>query len=248
MDLSVLTSLVGCLVLATAIVYMGQLDFLGRSPRHHWLSLASGVTVGYVFLGLLPKLITGDAKVEHEATGVLALVEDHVLLLAMFGLVAFYGMALAAQASRRAARERVSGDDEAHAGTFWPTVALHALYLVFIGYLVEGTFKKDVVAAVVLVGALTIHFATTDFGMRRYHSDELARYGRWVLAAALLAGWAIALVTKVDPVVVAAASAFVAGTILINVLNDELPDEREARFLPFAAGALASALLFATIG
>ena len=60
-----------------------------------------------------------------------------------------------------------------------------------------------------------------------------------MIAAAILAGWAVGIATDVSERVIALVIAFIAGGVVLNVLKEELPGERLAQFSPFAAGALA---------
>ena len=62
----------------------------------------------------------------------------------------------------------------------------------------------------------------------------------------MLLGWAVDLLAEVPEVVVAGVTAFLAGGVIMNVLKEELPEERESRFWAFAIGAaLYAALLLA---
>ena len=44
------------------------------------------------------------------------------------------------------------------------------------------------------------------------------------------------------------ATAFLAGAIIVSVLNDEVPEPEHAHYVPFAVGAIVSGLLLASIG
>jgi hypothetical protein len=63
------------------------------------------------------------------------------------------------------------------------------------------------------------------------------------LAAAPLAGWALGVATTLSLAATSALFAFLAGAVIMNVLKEELPEERAARFGPFAAGAASYAAL-----
>lgn len=52
----------------------------------------------------------------------------------------------------------------------------------------------------------------------------------------MLAGWALGLAT-IPPVAVGFAFAFLAGAVVLNVLKEELPEQRQSRFWPFLLGA-----------
>ncbi len=54
----------------------------------------------------------------------------------------------------------------------------------------------------------------------------------------MLVGWAVGVATDVPERAIALVLAFVAGGVILNVLKEELPAEREARFAPFVAGAV----------
>ena len=55
-------SLVSAILLALAHIFAGKLRFLEGTPRSAWLSAASGVSVAYVFVHLLP-----DGRWPHTA-------------------------------------------------------------------------------------------------------------------------------------------------------------------------------------
>ena len=87
-----------------------------------------------------------------------------------------------------------------------------------------------------------LHFLVNDYGLRHHHK-RLYRIGRWILAAAVLFGWAVGLGIEINELHVALLFAFLAGGIVLNVLKEELPAERESRFWAFAAGAAGYAAL-----
>ena len=60
--------------------------------------------------------------------------------------------------------------------------------------------------------------------------------GAWVLEGAWV-GWAAGLATELSRAAVGMLFAFLAGGVILNVLKEELPEERQSRFLPFALGA-----------
>lgn len=60
-------------------------------------------------------------------------------------------------------------------------------------------------------------------------------------------GWGLGLAATLSALAVASLFAFLAGGIVLNVLKEELPEERESRFWAFAVGAAGyAALLLAT--
>jgi zinc transporter ZupT len=69
-----------------------------------------------------------------------------------------------------------------------------------------------------------------------------------LLAAGVLAGWAIGVATAISEAALALLFAFLAGGIVLNVLKEELPEERESRFWAFALGLSAYAALLLLSG
>jgi hypothetical protein len=84
---------------------------------------------------------------------------------------------------------------------------------------------------------MALHFVVNDHGLREQHKEAYLRTGRWMLAAAVLIGWVVALLTEISEVAIAMLTAFLAGGVVMNVLKEELPEERESRFWAFALGA-----------
>jgi hypothetical protein len=56
-----------------------------------------------------------------------------------------------------------------------------------------------------------VHFVVNDFGLREGHNGAYERAGRWMLAAAVFAGWAVGLVSEVSEAALAVLFAVLAG-------------------------------------
>ncbi len=66
-----------------------------------------------------------------------------------------------------------------------------------------------------------------------------------MLAAATFVGWGVGVLLPVSGVVTSALFGFLCGSIVMNVLKEELPAERESRFGAFLLGTAGfAALLF----
>jgi hypothetical protein len=178
-------------------VFVGKLRFLHSTPRSWWLSAAGGVAVSYVFLHLLPELgAHRDTFAEALGIGEEA-AEAWVNLVALAGLGAFYGLERAAKVSRgTSARPRRAG--RRGGGVFWLHIGSFALYNVLIGYLLLHREETGLAPLVFYFVAMALHFVTNDFGLREDHKARYDSQGRWVLAAAVLAGWAMGLAGEVS--------------------------------------------------
>jgi hypothetical protein len=91
--------------------------------------------------------------------------------------------------------------------------------------------------------AIGLHFVVNDFGLHEHHKWRYRRYGRWILAATILAGWALGAATTIHRALVAVLFAFLAGGVIMNVIKEELPKERESRFVAFVSGLVLYAAL-----
>ncbi|UUR08128.1 hypothetical protein [Sphingomonas glaciei] len=230
-------------VLAFVLVHVfgAKLAFLAGMPRSIWLSAAGGVSVAYVFVHLLPELASHQQVIGERArsAGLLASVESHAYLIALFGLALFYGV-------ERFARSRGGGappreGERRSLGVFWVHLTAFALYNVLIGYLLLHREENDLRGLVVYAIAMSLHFIVNDQGLRQQHGTTYHRYGRWILAAAPVGGLLLGLATDVSALLLSALFAFLAGGIILNVLKEELPEDRQSRFSAFALGAIAYA-------
>jgi formate-dependent nitrite reductase membrane component NrfD len=112
-----------------------RLKFLSVLPRSRWLSAASGVSVAYVFVHLLPELAVQREKVSRAlASTVLARLDLHVYLIALVGLAVFYGLERMAEGHRPREAE-VAPEGPAPAAVFWIHIGSFAVYNALIGYL-----------------------------------------------------------------------------------------------------------------
>lgn len=226
--------LVGGLVLLH--LFAGRLRFLHVVPRSRWLSTAGGASVAYVFLHLLPELAQAQsqiARLHHHA-----LVEQGVYVLALIGLVTFYGLERAIKCSKQAQEQ--ASDRQAmrfpQVGLFWLHISSFVVYNTIVGYLlVHG--ERDTAQQLLFFIAMALHFLVVDYGLRDDHNETYDHTARWVLAAAIVSGWLVGTVSGGSEIVIHLLYAFIAGAVVLNVMKEELPKEREARFTAFATGA-----------
>ncbi|WP_339103894.1 hypothetical protein [Haloterrigena salinisoli] len=255
--------------LALVHVFAGRLRFLEAIPRSRWLSMAGGVSVAYVFVHLLPEVGAAAAAIDESGT-VLATVDRHIYLVTLAGFVAFYGLERFAMIGTEADGGDVAGT-EANGGTvaetdtdggnvaetdtdggepertpdgvFWVHAGSFAAYNALVGYLLVHREEPGVTSLAFFVVAMALHFVVNDFGLREHHGRIYHRYGRWLLAAAVLLGVTVGYATPVSEFVLALLLAFLGGGIVLNVIKEELPSERRSRFGSFVVGAAGYSLL-----
>jgi hypothetical protein len=234
-------ALAAALLLALVHVSAARLELRGAA-RSRFLSAAGGVSAAYVFIQLVPEIVEAQETIDEATTGVAAAVERHAFVLALAGLTLFYGLELVGRRAggdggRRAQRSRL----------FWIHVGSFASYNGLIGYLLADRMTTSVAELVSFTLAIGLHLLVNDYSLASHHRDAYTRGARWLLSAAVLAGWAVGFAAGLPEPFFSVLLAFLAGGIILNVLKEELPAYREGRFAAFALAAAAAAAVFALI-
>ncbi len=230
------------LLLASIHILAGKAKALKRTPRSRWLSLGSGVSVAYVFVHVLPDLSAAQEEFQDQVK-ILAVIEHHLYLLALIGMLVFYGLERAAKTSRQQSLQKGEGD-ATQPGVFWLHMASFSLYNALIGYLLVHREEPGLWSLIVYAIAMALHFIVNDYSLSEDHKQAYEHIGRWVLSAAIILGWVIGTHSEISKAATATLFAFLTGGIILNVLKEELPQARESRFWTFALGAIGySALL-----
>ena len=222
--------LLGALALGCIHLAAGWLHRRAEA-RPRWLSAASGVSVAYVFVHLLPDLSEAEARwLEARPHRPFQWLEHQVYLMALLGVVVALGLA------------RVTSGHGQRKARFWLQLGSAAVYNLLIGGLAFGlSGLASLVLAVLAFGA---HLLINDYHLHVQYGRLYARTGRCLLAVAPLLGWYLEARWGPPGVVDSALLGLVAGGIILNVINEELPEPHQGRFSVFLAGTvLYSALL-----
>lgn len=213
------------LFLGAVHIVSPYLVFLDRTPRSIWLSLAGGVSVAYVFVHLLPDLALEGAALEGSALAH----EEGLFTFALAGLVVFYGL-------ERLAREQAVHQEGGRA-PFRLHLGAFALYNLLIGYLIETESGAGLTGLALYSLAMGLHFVVNDRALSSHHGAAYLVRGRFVLAVSAPAGWVLSQLVEVSEFWTGLLFALLAGGVVLNVIKEELPAERESRFWAFALGA-----------
>jgi hypothetical protein len=209
-----------------------RLNFLSESPRSKWLSIAGGASVAYIFIHLLPELAEGQQEINKINSQILDYFTHHIYFLSLLGLCLFYGL-------ERYIKTHKSDDDILNSKLdFWLHITSFSIYNFLIGYLLihrEGQGKLSLIFFSVAMG---FHFLVNDYGLSQHHKHIYKNTGRWILSFSILLGWGIGIITQIPKGVTFAIIAFLAGGIILNVLKEELPEERKSNYWAFLSGAL----------
>ncbi|RBW69716.1 hypothetical protein DS031_09260 [Bacillus taeanensis] len=214
------------------------MKFLTVVPRSRLLSVTGGISVAYIFVHILPELKEHqDILHEGETFKNFFLSEHHVYLFAMIGLVIFYGLERMVMVSKKR-NERKRDKHHAGAGAFWIHILAFCVYNALIGYLLVRGESKEFTEMGLYFFALALHFISNDHSLRETHKQSYDQYGRWLLSFSIFLGWGFGMIEEVSEAAIAILFSFLAGGVVLNVLKEELPEERDSNFWAFSAGVI----------
>ena len=216
------------------------LKVLDKIPRSRFLSIAGGVAVSYVFIHILPELGENQAAIKGLIkNNFLKSLESHIYVIALLGLVVFYGL----ERMSKVSKDRNVEKDRASKGIFWIHLSTSAIYNSITGYLLVDRIN-DSLASLLLYGfAIGLHFFVVDQGLRVYYKEEYDKYGRWILSLGSLMGFVLGYTIELNQLFVSFLFSFLAGGIILNILKEELPEDRKSSFTAFALGAFGYSIL-----
>lgn len=230
---------IAVVVLLLTHLYAGKLRFVEYIPRSPVLSAASGISVAYVFIHILPTLISTSEHIARRLEGIVGFLEHHSLVMALIGFTVFYGLDRLALLSR----ERHKQQEKIQMPAFWVHIGSFAVYNGIIGYILLNLEQQTLINLVFYTVAVGMHFVVNDFSLRDHHQEAYHRVGRWIVSGGLLIGFAIGLIWTVPEWAIAVVYAFLAGGIILNAIKEELPGEKQSRFWAFAAGTTGYAVV-----
>lgn len=228
-------SLSAVIFLSFVHVLADMLRWKRQLPQKYWLSFADGISISYVFLGLLPKIVEGTANIPDSMAPVLDILKNNPFLPLLVGLLTFYGL------ERLVEKPAIINEPHQpsnHTGLrVWSHLASYALYKAIIGYLIAKMGNPLLIGIFTL--SMAVHFLVVDYRMMEIHKGVYQKLGRWLLTFAILIGWVVGITTTISPIVVTLLLGFVAGGIVLVVLEEEFSREHPSSFPAFLVAILA---------
>jgi hypothetical protein len=232
-------TLAAALALACVCLFAQRL----RAGTHHrrWISVAVGVSVATVFADLLPEISENQAKfLAHSEAGFALFPEQAVYLAAMLGFVLFFGL-------EYMMRESASLDEKPSGVFFSLQITAFAGYYCLISYLLVHNVWENARSLILYSFAMAFHLLLVDHALAQERHSLYVKRGRWILAAALVAGWIIGVFVSMPDQWLARIIGFVSGGVIMNSLVVELPEGRGGRFWYFALSAGVYALVLLSV-
>ena len=90
---------------------------------------------------------------------------------------------------------------------------------------------------------MALHFSGIAIALAEDYGSLYSTRGRWVLAAAVLAGGAYSYVGTLPEMAHHLVLSVLAGAVIFSVIKEEIPPEQKSRFSAVAAGIIFTATL-----
>ena len=225
-------SLVLAIALALIHGFATKLPIFTIFPRFRWISFAAGVSLSYVFLEIFPELSHAQEEFQHSGIGTIEYLENHVYVLALLGVLVFYGLNLLAIKTKYR-----------NSLIFWIQVGAFALLNFIMGYLLQDLGEHGLFACILFFITSALHLFIIDDNLREHQKSLYDRFGRWILVGAIIFGTVIGRTIQLPEIAIASIWSFLAGTIIINVIKGELPDTKKTCFVSFISGSFIFAML-----
>ncbi len=230
--------LTGVLVLLhLSAPWFRRLSFMNRAG---FSSFSGGFAVAFVFLHMLPGLVESKDSVGavlHSHFAESNIVDTGVFLLALLGFTIFYGL-------KRWCRKEQGKGEENIRRSFLISIGSFSIYNAVITFTMPERISVDLVTALVFTLAIGLHFVIIDAEHEAHEARLFNRWGRYVLAGALVVGWGLgATIGEHSEVMAAFLSSLLAGSILMNVFHYELSEVSDSRFGAFLTGTVSGTAL-----
>ncbi len=235
------------LALAAVNALPHALRALRPAPRARFLSFCGGVTIGFVVMRLLPGLGEEAALVERVGRVLPLPPGENVYAVALLGLLLFYGADTLSRRAAEAAEAQHPAAPAARVRAFRFELASFAALDFLIGFTLLHRARVGGHELLFFFAAMLLKFILSDHALHAQHQAAYDRVGRWVLCAAVLAGWALGSVLRLPVPGPELVEAFIAGGVILNILRWELPRSGGSRYWPFLLGAVAYAALLALV-
>lgn len=220
-----------------------NMRFLDRFSRSQYLSFSGGVTISFVFAVTLPDLNKHQKHLQNALDGKMAgLVENQAYIVAMLGLLFFYGLDWIVECSRK--RDPDLDEHEVRKRFFWLHMASFFVYNSLIGYLLLRGYYGSARGMILYFLALSVHMVSNDRALRETHPNSYDRSGRMLLSFSVLLGWLVGIFATIPKSAISLIFAVLSGGMILNTLKEQLPADRKSNFLSFAGGCLGYTLLW----
>jgi hypothetical protein len=186
------------------------------------------------------------SKAQNEIDGmnypVLDYIDYHIYLISLIGFMLFYGLESAARISREK-NIRYNNQDYAQNNVYLLHLIFFAVYNFQIGYFLLHRETTGINSLLFFFIAMATHIMVNDYTLRHHFKHYYLNTGRWILSTTVLLGWLSGVFIDVSNLVLSIMFAFLAGGMILNIIKEELPNERQSKFFGFASGCAVYTIL-----
>jgi hypothetical protein len=216
------------LVLAAIHLYANRPKVLGWVWSSQFLSFASGISLSYVFVDLLPALEKGAPVLKRTFDQVIPYLELHTYLIALLGILFYYGV-----------QSRVSSKRHR-----WLPISGYLLFNFFVGASLSDSSNPEIQPLTLFTIAIGLHYFIRDHLAKISKSNLIL--GSLILI--LFAGYFVGYLIDIPDAATAIGISFVAGGILLNTFQYELPKQEKSGYFWFVCGALLYTAILLSLG
>lgn len=225
------------IVLAIIHFFANRIVVFQNIPRSIWLSIAGGASISYIFLHLLPELSAYQEYFTKNSDEMSLWGDKYVYAIALIGLIIFYGLERLVKMKKKTPNASISHN------VFWLHISTYFIYNFLVGYLLISEIAINLREASFFFVAMAFHFVVNDFSLLQDHKEMYIKRGRWFITAAIICGGIVASFLSLHEHLIIVLFGLISGSVILNVLKEELPEERKSRFWAFCTGALAYSVL-----
>lgn len=215
-------------VLAAIHLFANRPKILGWIWHGQFLSFASGVSLSYVFVDLLPALEKGEPVLKRTFDPAIPYLELHTYLIALVGILFYYGV-----------QSRVSSQKHQ-----WLPISGYLIFNFFIGASLSDSSNPEIQPLTLFTIAIGLHY---------FIRDHLAKISKkqFILGSLifiLFAGYLVGYLAKIPDAATAIGISFIAGGILLNIFQYELPKQEKGGYFWFVCGAVLYTAILLSLG
>jgi len=228
-------------LLAAVHIFAGS-KILAKIRPSYCKSFGAGVGTAYAFLVLLPKLASSQNVLEaYTASGIFGFLIHHSYIVALLGLIIYYGFDQAAESLPL--RPHIRSERPLVLAVVYANAVGFAGYYMLAGYLVSESFDYSTLSLSLFTIAMLLHFISHDHSIIQKFPGLYDRVLRWVFAVATILGWVLAKITEVYDITLALWLSFFTGSLIVITIREKIPKPGSGSFWLYIIGALGYAVL-----
>ena len=193
-----------------------------------FLSMASGISLAYVFIELLPEIEYGNLILKRSIGEILPFLEHNTYIIALLGILFYYGVSTKKMIAKYN----------------WLHVSGYMFFNFLIGASLADSSDPNIQPLFLYTIAIGLHYFIRDHLSDIYRSPKIL----WSLISSLFVGYYLSSYYDIPDAVTAIGVSFSAGGILLNVFHYELPDKDNKGYRWFLTGALFYTVLILCLG